>query len=550
MRHYSALLFFLILLIFICHSQNMEGKRAYAATTVVSLSDDSLLNKITDIDERLKVFTHKDTLGGYSTPRLVEASESVRSGSVRNDVPRDKNGLIIVPLTYEPFYSFTDFRDTIIFDPAMLPVVFDGKVLPDNLNFGKGGVFQKNIPDAGLLDRDSIVAPDLYKQKEYAKSHYKLIDEGDTFAPDLREFRRIGSMRQDYYVSNPEFVKSNSLTYDSSSPISQLSVETQSPFKELITAGDAVAIVRPDIERYKVKQIYWKLGGEHNLSLSQRSYSDGWNPKTNDNFIVQSYQKFTAQYRKDKVRFDHLLEWRFNFQQVSLSDEEKEKNPDYNSLLIGDDVLRTFNTLGLQSFLKNWAYTITLEAKTPVVYKKPQNDKHKKTQGPFSPLEVNFGIGGIEYSLKKESKAVKGRGIDLKVNLAPFAFNLKHVGSREVYANNDHGVKYEDGPKKGEEGYRPRYTKTSFGSTLNTNMQYNFNNYTFVRSRFKYDTSYDVVKIENETTIEFKLNRYFSTSFYIYMKYDDSIGREKRDDKWGYFSFNEVLSFGLSYTWN
>lgn len=548
MRYLSFLLLFIIL--FISHSQDMVGQEDHDVSTMIdSYSEDSLLNKITDIDERLKIFTQKDTLRGYSSPRLIDTSKYIQSSQTHSTVPRDRKGLIIVPLEYEPFYSFTNFRDTIIFDPVMLPVVFNGKVLPDNLNFYKGEIISKDIRATQLLDKDSIVAPELYKQKEYAKSRYKLINKEETFAPNLASFDKTDNIRREYYVTHPEHIKSNALTFDGSAPIAQMQVESKNPFQELISAGDAITIVRPDLEGYKIRQVYWKLNGEHSLSLSQRSYSDGWNPKTNDNFIVQSYNNFKAQYRKGKIRFDHLIEWRFNFQQVSLSSEEKEKNPDYNSFLIGDDLLRTYNTLGLQSFLKNWAYTVTFEAKTPLLYKKPQNDKNKKTQGPFSPLEVNFGIGGIEYSLKKESKRVRGRGIDLKVNLAPFSFTMKHVGSREVYKNNNHGVKYDDGLKPEDEGYRPRYTQTSFGSTMNANVQYNVNSYTYIRSRLKYDTSYENVKVENETTIEFKLNRYFSTSLYVYMKYDDSIARDKRDDKWGYFSFNEVLSFGLSYTW-
>ena len=546
MRHFSALLLFLILLV--VHSQHVNGHMKQIVDPEFNYPEDSLLNKITDIDERLKIFTKKDTLGGYSAPRLVDVTEYLTTFK-RIDAPRDKNGLIIVPLNYEPFYSFTNFRDTILFDPVMLPVVFDGKVLPRSLDYRRTKVIEKNIQETPLVDRDSIVASELYKKRMFANSHYQLIDEDETFSSKLAQLDRIAKTRKDYYVAYPEFIKSNALAYDGSAPITQMQVEHKNPFKELVTAGDVVAISAPDIEAFKIKQVHWKFNGEHSLNISQRADSYSWNPKTNDNFNVQSYHNFKAQYRKDKIRFDHLIEWRFNFQEVSLSREEKEKNPDYNSFLIGDDLLRTFNTLGLQSFLKNWAYTITLEAKTPVFYKKTQNDKNKKDRGPFSPLDVNFGIGGMEYSLKKESKKERGRGIDLKINLAPLSFNLKHVGSRQVYANNDHGVRYEDGPKKGEEGYRPRYTKTSFGSTMNANMQYNLNSYTYIRSRLKYDTSYDAVKVEHETTIEFKLNRYFSTSLYVYMKYDDSIGRAKRNDKWGYFSFNEVLSFGLSYAW-
>jgi hypothetical protein len=45
------------------------------------------------------------------------------------------------------------------------------------------------------------------------------------------------------------------------------------------------------------------------------------------------------------------------------------------------------------------------------------------------------------------------------------------------------------------------------------------------------------------------LNRYLSTSIYAYLRYDDGVPVDKKAKGWGYFQFNEIIGFGLSYTW-
>lgn len=515
--------------------------------------NDSILDRITNIDMRLKQFTAKDTTGGFSSPRKIEMSSYLDFKSTKDEKQRDRAGLIVLPLEYEPFLSYMNFIDTILIAPEMLPPVFEGKLLPRRMDFRKPEKDMWHSYTPYLIDKDSIVSPNLYEYKERDNKHYSLIDKDSTFNSRIWKSDRTRFIRREYYTNYPQRIKLNALAFDGS-PIIKGEVEKRNPFKELVTAGDAIAISKPDISKFEVKQVFWKKWGEHKLDVAQKSYTENWNPKTNNSFQVQSYHKFNAKYRKNKIEFNHELEWRLNAQSISLPSEDKEKNPDYNDLLINDDWLRTYNKLGLDAFIRKWSYIFTLEAKTPVFIKREQNDKHKRQAAFLSPLEVNFGLGA-GYTYENQSKKVKDRKVKIAIDATPLSVNLKHVGSTKVWETNKHGVVYEDkaddkdkDPKDRRSAQR-RYTKTEIGSTINMTFDYKFNSYASLYSRSKYFTNYERAYLEFENTIKLQLNRYLATSFYLYMRYDDSVGTEKKDPKWKYFSYNQVLGFGLSYNW-
>lgn len=544
----------ILCLILVSNANSVWGNNVMS--DILLLPKDSVLNRITNIDERVKQYTVKDTLGGFSTPRKVEAATYFNFATSANQPIRDREGLIVVPLNYEPFLSYMNFVDTVIVSPEMLPIVFEGKILPHKLCFTSP--INRNPITATLIDRDSIVSADLYQYKTAQKKSYKLIDKDSTLVDRLWKVNRAESIRKEYYTSYPQRVKLNALAFNSS-PIIKSEVENKSPFKELISAGDAVEIARPDISKYQVKQVYWKKKGEHKLEVSQKAYSKNWNPNTNDNFQVQNYHKFSAEYRKDKVEFTHWIEWRFNSQYIKLPNDPnlKEGDEDMRSaFLINDDWIRTYNKLGLDAFIKKWSYIITLDLKTPVFNKYPQNNKKKRQAGLFSPLEGNFGIG-TGYTYERKSKTTRGREFKLSIDTKPFSVDIKHVGSNKVYyytndkgervLNNTHGVVYEKGHKK--EGQR-RYTKTELGFTLNTTLDYKYNSYTSIYTRMKFFGNYkDRTYAELENTIKFQLNRYLATSLYVYMKFDDNQKDPRMHGAWKYFAFNEVLGFGLSYNW-
>jgi hypothetical protein len=79
---------------------------------------------------------------------------------------RDEKGLLILKKDWMPFDDHVSFRDTVIFDPVFLPVVFDGKILPSDMDF---------------LSK---------KSESDTKSEFHLISPDSTFALNLHGLRR------------------------------------------------------------------------------------------------------------------------------------------------------------------------------------------------------------------------------------------------------------------------------------------------------------------------------------------------------------------------
>lgn len=547
-RHISLLIYILFL------SINTYAISHLQTDSIVPIEKDSILNKLTDIDRQVKNFIRKDTLRGYSTPRRVETESFFKPIIAADSVKRDRNGLIIQPFEYQPFLSYMNFTDTIIINPLMLPTVFDGKILPDDLDFRKDtSIIKRQVNQHMLVDRDSIIAPPLYSYNQKSNNSYKLIDKNSTLSPELWTTDRVNFMRKSYYTAHPERIKSNALAF-TEAPIIQRKVEQKSPFKDLISTEDAIEIAKPTVSKIEIKQVYWKFWGEHELKVAQKAYSGNWSPATDDNFQLQNYHKFTAQYKKGKIKLDHWTEWRFNAQYTKLPSLPEGTVDNRTNFLINDDWIKTYNRLGLDAFIKKWSYILTLDIKTPLFRKKAQNNKDDILAALFSPLDVNFGIGA-GYALEWKSATNKDRKFKLTIDATPLSFDLKHIASDKVWEKHKYGVVYED--EEGDENKEPedrksaqrRYTKTEIGSTINSNIFYSFNSYTTINSRIKYFTNYERSYLECENTLNFQLNRYLATSLYVYMKYDDSSTENRHKHDLGYFSFNEVLGFGLSYRW-
>lgn len=475
------------------NAQNIDSQR------------DSLLNVITDIDKRIKDISTIDTstVSGYSVQQIPD-SILLASGYNRTLLmPRDSNGLVVMPKReWIPVDRDATFADTIIYDPAFLPVVFDGKVIPENLNFLRNDSVDKNIQEFHLIDRS------------------------ETFAPMLDDAKRVDSIRKHYYQANPRAVRLNELAFNHAPVINQTTVERKDPYKELISADQTITIAKPEVERFDIKKVYWLKDGEHNLKMSHNSMSDNWNGSGGDeSYYVQNYHKFNIRYKRGKIDLNNTIEWKLNFQRTPADT--------VHSVSIQEDYLRTYTVLGLQAFSK-WSYTTTLEMKTPLFNSYPKNSDEKKT-ALFSPLNINAGIG-MSYNLNKQFSKNKYRKINLSLDLKPLSINYTLVRSDGV-KETKFGI---------EEGER---SKTDYGSTINLNSDLYFNRYTRLVSRFKYFSNYEKVILEYENTLSFELNRYLSTSINLNLRFDDGIGVKNRDEKWGYFQYNETLGFGLSYKW-
>jgi hypothetical protein len=342
-----------------------------------------------------------------------------------------------------PFDAGATFRDTIIFDPVFLPVIFDGKILPSDMDFLPKSIKNESVTDFHLISPDSTFALDL------------------AHADQVKETRRI------YYMSNPLKIKMNAFGFKNTPVLAENVVEKRNIFKELLTTDNSIGINKPEVEKIKIRPVYWIKTGEHSLKINQNSFSKNWSAGGNNSFSIINYHKVTLKYKKDKISFDNTFEWRLNMQRTSADK--------FHNISITDDNLRMYNVFGVSAF-KKWSYTANLEVTTPLFHGYPVNSENR-IRALFSPLKVNLG-GGMGYKLEKISKKDKYKRLDLSVELAPASINYTLVGDSAVDVTR-YGV---DAGKK---------SKLDLGSTVKMNFTYGFNRYIKFTSRFYYFSNYD-----------------------------------------------------------
>lgn len=144
----------------------------------------------------------------------------------------------------------------------------------------------------------------------------------------------------------------------------------------------------------------------------------------------------------------------------------------------------------------------------------------------FSPAELNVGLG-MDY------KFVKDGVCNLSVLVNPINYTLYSVASDRI-----------DPTKFNIEAGHKR--ESVWGSRLESTLKWKMFSILMWESRLSYTTNYEKVLGEWENTFTFTINKYLSTKLFVHGRFDDGVTRE--EDK-SYFQLQELLSFGLSYTW-
>lgn len=322
----------------------------------------------------------------------------------------------------------------------------------------------------------------------------------------------------DAYLKCPDYVKS---TDTELAEAGELHEEITKPLRhkvEYATENEDLPEVHPDVplEIVVAKPNFWTFSGDYYLQFLQNFVSGNWYKGGESDYSMLASVTFQANYNnKQKVKFENKLELKLGLL-TSRGDT-------LHNVRTSEDLIRYTGKLGLQA-TKNWYYTLQLIAQTQFMRGYKSNDA-KVYSDILSPLNLNFSLG-MSYNVDAFNGKLKG-----SIQLAPFAYNFKYVGRRELAADN--------GLDAG------KHTKNEFGSGCTFDLNWVFSDLIKWKTRLYAYTTYKRMQMEWENTVTFQFNRYLSSNLFIYPRFDDSTAN--KDDSLGYWQFKEYLSIGFAY---
>lgn len=119
-------------------------------------------------------------------------------------------------------------------------------------------------------------------------------------------------------------------------------------------------------------------------------------------------------------------------------------------------------------------------------------------------------------------------------SLSPLSWNLKTCFNDKINPAN-YGI---------EEGHK---SMNKFGSSAEINYMYKIAYNIVYNSRLFAFTDYERFQGDWEHTIDFNINRFLSTRFYVHMRYDSKTPRPEDSNSWHKFQLKEIFSFGFTY---
>ncbi len=343
----------------------------------------------------------------------------------------------------------------------------------------------------------------------------------------------LGSM----YVSHPglvtvtekEISENALLVKDTDVPIKsdvKMKEEVQLSELEHEDVGEVMAIVR--------KPNFWKFGGSNSLNLTQNFATDNWFQGKANHYNVLGIVAIDANLNNQrKIQWDNRIDLQLGFQTNSESEQNKFKPT--------NNLFRLNSKLGVKA-AKNWYYTFNVKAETQLVpnyqYKKQKDEKGNEFTRRsvitdfLAPLNVDISVGvDWKWNLKRFTGSLY---------MAPGTYNIKYVDRLSLSTR--YGI---------DEGH---HTKSTFGPSATAKFNWKIAENIKWDSRLYWISNLHYTNVEFENTITFSINKYLTSKFYFYPRFNDQSLKNRMPDADGkntgtYWMFKEWLSLGISYNW-
>jgi len=296
-------------------------------------------------------------------------------------------------------------------------------------------------------------------------------------------------------------------------------LQTKTTLADLSNLGPTV--VTADKVSFEIKKAsLWTTKGTLNVSFKQNYMSDNWFQGANNNVNFGNVLGLSATYNDlKKVVFSNSLRYRLGFNTL----QETRNGRKYQ---INDDKLDLVSTLNLQAIGK-WSYSLQADLTTQT-FKNYSGDRVNVAF--LSPGTFNLSLG-MNYGYKN-----KPGTFSINFRISPINYNLKFVMDTAMVDQTRHGIRPN---KKSREDVQGLLINSDIIWTLTKVIKYT--------GRFKFYSPYDATLIEFENTFNFTVNRFLTTNFYLYLKYDDA--RKRQEGENSYLQYKEYFGFGLNFWW-
>lgn len=331
------------------------------------------------------------------------------------------------------------------------------------------------------------------------------------------------------YTSNPWLVSSTEKQLEEGGKVMK---DIDAPIKSDIKMQEEVKLAElehddvGDVQAILRRPNFWKFKGSNSLNLTQNYATDNWFQGKANYYNLQGIVAVEANFNNQRrIQLDNRLDLQLGFQ--TNSDNEFQKFKPTNNLV------RLNSKLGVKA-AKNWFYTFNVKAESQLV---PNNNYNKEGVATcitdfLSPLNIDISVGiDWKWNLKRFTGSFY---------LAPCTYNLKYVD--RLALSTRYGVD------------KDHHSKSTFGPSSTIRFNWKIASNINWDSRLYWITNMHYTNVEFENTITFSINKYLTSKFYFYPRFNDqSINNRMPDDEGKhtgtYWMFKEWLSLGISYSW-
>jgi hypothetical protein len=337
-----------------------------------------------------------------------------------------------------------------------------------------------------------------------------------------RRARSVNRTLMTYYLQNPGRVKGNELNY-ADLKVQDVTAQTdtrEQRVKSYMKTTTPVKKQNADVENELVVQRpnFWTHKGNGYLQFTQNHISDNWYKGGESTNSLLSGLVLEANYDdKQRLEFENKFEAKLGF--VTAPSDT------CHSYKTNADLLRLTSKLGVKAF-KNWYYTVSAEFKTQFFASYTTNTNNLISNF-LSPAEFDLTLG-MDYKLSKKN-------LTLSLLTSPLAYTYIGINDHNIVDPTSFNV---------EAG---KYSANLFGSKFVGNMTWTIVKNVKWQSKLEYFTTYDTSIANWENTFDLALSRYLSTKVFVHVRYDDGVAIS--DTNKSHFQLQEMLTFGLNYTW-